>query len=63
MVKAIEVQHSDSITPAEETANYGQKTATADLEVLLNMPETYIAGVLTCRFQDCQLRPGCPGRD
>ncbi|KLO94698.1 allantoate permease [Fusarium fujikuroi] len=32
MVKAIEVQHSDSITPAEATANHGQKTATADLE-------------------------------
>jgi len=34
MVKAVEVQHSDCITPAEATANYGQKTATADLEVL-----------------------------
>jgi hypothetical protein len=32
MAKEVEVQHSDSITPAETTAGYGQKTA--DLEVL-----------------------------
>ncbi|KAF5989871.1 allantoate permease [Fusarium bulbicola] len=32
MVKAVEVQHSDSITPAEATVHYDQKAAAADLE-------------------------------
>lgn len=60
MVKAIEVQHSDSITPAEATANYGQTTATADLEVLLNMPEIYIADVLISQFLRLPTTPKMP---
>lgn len=60
MVKAIQVQHSDSITPAKATANYGEKTATADLEVLLNMPETYIADVLTSKLSRLPTTPKMP---
>ncbi|PNP79743.1 hypothetical protein FNYG_06836 [Fusarium nygamai] len=32
MARAVEIQHSDSITPAETIPNYSQKNATADIE-------------------------------